>query len=306
MISAPRSSWRAPARSAAPLGRSTSVTPRSSAASTRSKRTRESASSIAKPRATSSRLPDRTCSTRRARSKKSCSSPSTISSAGSLEEIVLGLERRVEGHDLRLSGPVRVTLPDPFVPLVLSLMREFRETHPDITVTLATEVGFANLAHRDADIAIRIADEPPPDLVGRKLASAAVAIYGSTSYLSGRRAKDLEALDWVGFEIDSSMAFERWVQRNIPNARLALRVSTAWGVRDAVDAGFGVGVFPCALGGMRPNWRRVQPIRDASAPLWILTHKDLRTTARVRVLRDFLAGAIVKRRGIVEGKGGSQ
>src|SRR6185436_1446139 len=36
--------------------------------------------------------------------------------ARDLEEGVAALERRVAGRDLRLSGTVRVTLPDPFLP----------------------------------------------------------------------------------------------------------------------------------------------------------------------------------------------
>ena len=221
--------------------------------------------------------------------------------AGALEEIVVGLERRVEGHDLRLSGAVRVTLPDPFLPVLLPAFRELGAAYPDITVTVAVDVGFADLAHREADVAIRIASEPPPDLVGRRLAVAGVAVYGAESYLGGRSTKDLEALDWVGWEADSRMAFAHWMRNNVPNARVGLRVSTAWGMRDAVDAGVGVAVFPCALGGVRPGWRCVHRIREASAPLWILTHKDLRTTARVRVVRDFLADAIVKKRAVIEG-----
>ena len=221
--------------------------------------------------------------------------------AGMLEEIVSGLERRVAGRDLRLSGAVRVTVPDPFLPLLLPAFRGLGEAYPDIAVTLSPDVGFADLAHREADIAIRVASEPPPDLVGRRLVTAGAAVYGHESYLRGRSTKDLEDLDWVGWEAGSQMAFERWRRNNFPKARVKVRVTTVSGMRDAVDAGLGVSVFPCALGSTRTRWRRVQSIRDGSAPLWILTHKDLRTTARVRVVRDYLAEAIVKARSAIEG-----
>jgi DNA-binding transcriptional LysR family regulator len=223
--------------------------------------------------------------------------------AGSLEEVVLALERRVEGRDLRLAGAVRVTLPDPFLPILLPILREFGDTYPDIAVTVSLEVAFADLAQREADVAIRIAEAPPPDLVGRRLVSAGVAVYGAESYLRGRSTKDLESLDWVGWEADSRMAFEGWMRKNVARARVGLRLSTAWGIRDAVDAGLGVSVFPCALGEAQRGWRRLRTIREAAAPLWILTHRDLRTMARVRVLRDFLAKGIVKRRAIIEGRG---
>lgn len=219
-----------------------------------------------------------------------------------LEEIVLGLERRVGGRDLRLSGAVRVTLPDPFLPLLLPVFQRFAELYPDIVVTLAVDVGFADLAHREADIAIRIIEEPPPDLVGRRLAAAAAAVYGAETYLEGRSKRNLEALDWIGWETDSRMVFEHWMRKHVPNARVRLRASTAAALRDAVDAGMGVAIFPSALGGERPGWARVCALRAVSAPLWILTHKDLRTTARVRVLRDFLTQAVLEKRSVIEGR----
>jgi hypothetical protein len=61
--------------------------------------------------------------------------------------------------------------------------------------------------------------------------------------------------------------------------------------------------LPCALGDTRPGWRRIAIRQELAAPLWILTHKDLRTTARVRVLRDFITDAIGKQRGVIEGRG---
>jgi DNA-binding transcriptional LysR family regulator len=223
--------------------------------------------------------------------------------AGVLEDAVLALERRVEGRDLQLAGAVRVTLPDPFLPILLPVLREFGATYPHIALTVGVEVAFADLAHREADVAIRIAQTPPPDLVGRRLALAGVAVYGAESYLADHSTNDLESLDWIGWEADSRMMFESWMRQNVPNARVGLRVSSAWGIRDAVDAGLGVSLFPCALGGIQRGWRRVRLIGEGSTPLWILTHKDLRTMARVRVLRDFLAHAIVKRRAIIEGRG---
>jgi DNA-binding transcriptional LysR family regulator len=221
---------------------------------------------------------------------------------GALEEIVLGLERRVAGRDLRLSGPVRITLPDPFLPFVLPILREFGDEHPDIAVTVAVDVGSADLAHPEADVALGVAREPPPDLVGRRLADAAVGVYGAASYVARAAGKALEELDWVGWDADSSMAFAGWMREHVPPARVRLRLTTAWAIRDAVDAGVGVGVFPCASAPPAPGWRLVHRLREAAAPLWILTHRDLRTTARVRMLRDHLSMAIVARRALIEGR----
>jgi DNA-binding transcriptional LysR family regulator len=223
--------------------------------------------------------------------------------ASELEQVVLGLERRVAGRDLRLSGALRVTLPDPFAPLLFPVFREFADAYPGIELTLDVGTSYSDLAHRAADVAIRAASEPPPELVGRRVATAAVGVYGAAEYVAAQRAKKrLDALDWVGWEADSAMAFAQWMRRNVPQARVALRVSASWALREAVDAGAGVALLPCALGEARPGWRRIARVPALSAPLWILTHRDLRTTARVRVLRDFVSDAIAKRRDLIEGR----
>ena len=222
--------------------------------------------------------------------------------ARELDEIVNGLERRVHGRDLRLSGPVRVTLPDPFLPALAPVFVELARAHPDISVTLSVGTSYADLAHREADVAVRAAEAPPPDLVGRRVIEAGVGVYGARSYLRGRSTRDLEALDWVGWEDGSSMAFARWMAAHVPRARIGLRVTHGWALRDAVDAGAGVAIVPCALGEGRAGWTRVRLEPAASAPVWILTHRDLRTTARVRVVRDFLADAIVARRRLFTGR----
>jgi DNA-binding transcriptional LysR family regulator len=222
--------------------------------------------------------------------------------ARSVEEIVTALERRVHGRDLQLSGSVRVTLPDPFVPFFVPILRAFGRKYPAIEVTVSVGTGYADLAQREADLAIRTAEEPPPDLVGRRVATAGVGIYGHASYLKGKKTKDPMALDWVGWDRGSDMAFAKWITKNVPDERIAIRMSHSWSVGAAVNAGAGVTVWPCIQGEVMAGWRRVKLMPDVSAPMWILSHRDLRTTARVRVLRDFLADAIAKQRKVIEGK----
>ena len=220
-----------------------------------------------------------------------------------LEELVIGLHRRVAGRDLKLSGPVRVTLPDPYAPLLAPIMRDFSRAHPGIDVTLLLGTGYVDMAHREADIAIRVAADPPPDLIGHRICAAGVGIYGSKAYLKGRSTRRREALDWIGWAHDSQMFFARWTREHIPDERIALRLSAGWGLRDAVDAGTGVAIMPCGLGEAMPHWKRVELIGGAAAPLWVLTHRDLRTTARVGLLRDVLVDALRQRKDLIEGTG---
>ncbi len=133
------------------------------------------------------------------------------------------------------------------------------------------------------------------------MVTAGVGIYGSARYLEARATDDLEALDWVGWEEGSPMFFARWMAEHVPRAHVAVRVNAAWGLREGIDAGAGVAIVPCALGEARPDWRRVTLVPEAATPLWVLTHRDLRRTARVRVVSDALVAAIEERRTAIEG-----
>jgi DNA-binding transcriptional LysR family regulator len=222
-------------------------------------------------------------------------------SAGELETIVLGLERRVEGRDHRLAGPVRVTMPEPILPVLAPDLLRFSAAHPDIDLTTTVGSAFADLALREADIALRVSPEPTPSLIGRRVAMTSCAIYGTKRYLQGRSLRDLERLDWVGLPPESTALFAQWMNRNVPNANVVLRVDTTSAIREAVDADAGVAIIPCAAAATR-GYRRVRKLPELDAPLWVLTHEDLRSKARLRTCRDFLAEAIANKRDVFLGR----
>lgn len=223
--------------------------------------------------------------------------------ARELEDAIVSLERRVEGRDLKLAGPIHVTMPDPLLPALLPILRRFGEQYPDIALTVGSGIDFVNLGQREADVALRITGEPPPDLVGRRVANVACGIYGSKRYLEGRATRQLERLSWVGWPEGSRWIFSEWMRKNVPQARVALRLQASWAVQDALNADVGVALLPCAIGDLQSGWQRLKLVPEVAAPLWILTHRDLRATARVRVLREVLWLELSAARALLEGHG---
>jgi DNA-binding transcriptional LysR family regulator len=74
------------------------------------------------------------------------------------------------------------------------------------------------------------------------------------------------------------------------------------GLTEAAAAGIGIALLPCFLADKEPGLVRLTP-PDAAPPggLWLLTHADLRHTARVRAFMDFAADHIGRRRKAIEG-----
>jgi DNA-binding transcriptional LysR family regulator len=67
--------------------------------------------------------------------------------------------------------------------------------------------------------------------------------------------------------------------------------------------GLGVGLLPCWLGDTESGLRRVGPLIEELKPkLWLLTHEDLRRTARIRAFLDFMGKELTRERDLIEGR----
>jgi DNA-binding transcriptional LysR family regulator len=226
-------------------------------------------------------------------------------SAARLEDEVLTLERKLSGQDLRPFGTVRITTTDTLSSILMRHLPAMRALHPDIQLEIAISNMMANLTRREAEIAIRPTPEPSEILVGRRVADIAHAIYGSRAYLSRRDEKDLSTHDWIG--LDDALAntvIARWMHENLRAAHITCRVDALPALRDAAVAGLGLALLPCYVGDLASGLRRVTPkaLAEPRSALWLLTHDDLKRTARIRATLDFLAKALASERTLWEGK----
>ena len=66
--------------------------------------------------------------------------------------------------------------------------------------------------------------------------------------------------------------------------------------------GLGAAPLPCYLGEPNPTLARLGPtLREWDLGLWILTHSDLRRSARVRAFMDFAGAELARHRRAIEG-----
>lgn len=215
---------------------------------------------------------------------------------------VAELERRLVGQDIRPSGMVRLTTTETLLDLVAPALLDLRRSHPGIIVDLVTDNAFFTLTRRDADIALRPAGRAPEGLVARRLADIATAVYGSFA----TRVEDAATADWVA--PDDSLAHlgsARWITTNVAPERIVMRASSLIALRIAAGEGIGLAALPCFMGDRDPRLVRVlPPLPEMATSLWLLTHPDLRHTARVRVVLDALAAHFARQRQCLDGSGG--
>ncbi|MGH8672405.1 MAG: LysR family transcriptional regulator [Burkholderiales bacterium] len=231
-----------------------------------------------------------------------------LMAAGQVEEGVQAIERQVIGQDVRLSGAIRATTTDDLaIGFLQPLLLEFYKQYPGIQVELMVDNQLTNLSKREADIAIRPSADVPDTLVGRRLPGIAFAVYGAKKYLKLHRQPiamaTLDKHQWVaGDDSLAHLQASRWLREHVPNDNIVFRSNTLLAQFAAVKTGLGLGVLPCFLAIPDPDLARLLEVDEkVASEFWLLTHADLRYTARVRAFMEFMAEAIGKRKALLDG-----
>lgn len=225
-----------------------------------------------------------------------------------IEAETLAASRLLAGREARLSGTLRVTMPNTIaVHFAMPDLVRFSDEHPEISLELDVTLSMADLARREADVAIRVSNDPPGNLVGRRLLRYARAIYASEGYLSRHdsarpRSAAGPGMTWIGW--DDTVPDPQWVRQSpYPDAPARNRISNTLVHLEAAKCGMGICMLPCFVGDTEPTLRRLPPgTPEPDRDIWLLTHEDLRHTARVRRFLDFMAEAILARRDLLEGR----
>lgn len=224
-----------------------------------------------------------------------------------MEIEVLAVDREVSGQDARLSGNLRITCSESLAYRILNdLLAEFRLKHAGITVELLVDNRQLDLLRREADIAIRATRPTEGDLFGRQIAETAWALYASPRYLADRGQPDgvpFEGHSFIGWDGSAVAAAASWLTETVPNQQIVYRSSSLINQMMAVKAGIGMALLPCYLGDPETDIERVSvPEATLTRELWLITHRDLRNTARVRAFFDIVGQGLTARRQLLEGR----
>ncbi len=211
--------------------------------------------------------------------------------ANAIEPLATTAETRVRGQDLRPSGDVRVAVASILVEHLLpGVLAQFASAFPEVRIELVASRDHASLTRREADVAIRVADQVPDWLVGRELARLAFKVYGLRQGRSRTRLSGIEELaarrSWIGFERDArELKFDRWLAANVPDASVVLRVDNFSIALTMVQAGLGIALLPAFVEALFPELLPLtEPIGELETPLWLITHPELKNTMRIKVL----------------------
>lgn len=200
------------------------------------------------------------------------------------------------GQSQSIEGTVSITATEVTSAYVLPpILARLREREPGIAIEVVASNSIRDLRRREADIAIRSVRPTDPDLVAKRLDDVIVRLYGSVGYLEQIGALDgpeaMATASFIGFD-DNDRYMEALTERGMPLTAKNFVVSTAshlvhW---ELVKQGMGLGVMIEQVGDAEPQVRRAAPWFDPFViDVWLVAHRELNTSRRVRLVFDWLA-----------------
>ncbi len=208
-----------------------------------------------------------------------------------IETELHALDREIAGRDQQLMGSVRITASETLSYAVLPpLLAKFHAVHPGIQLMLAIDNRVLDLTRREADVALRTRRPSEGSLFGRRLARIAWAFYGAkgSRLLQRNEGAPLEltrqaVIGWEGHA--ARIVASDWIEAHVAATQIVYRSNSLSYLADPVAE-------------VR---RLAPPLPELEGELWIVTHKDLRETARIRTFLNVVGDGIAAQRGLFEG-----
>jgi DNA-binding transcriptional LysR family regulator len=200
------------------------------------------------------------------------------------------------GRSQEVSGRVNISATDTYAAYVLpAIVERIVAEAPQITVAIISANSFSDLHRREADIAIRHVRPEQPGLIGRHLGDTSAHFYASRDWVArnGMPAipSDLARAGIIGF--DDTERYANYLRDiNIPvtagHFRLVSENSVV--VWEMVKRGMGVAAMVREVADATPGIVRLLPdIDPISVPVWLVSHRELHTSRRIRTVHDILA-----------------
>lgn len=212
-----------------------------------------------------------------------------LRAAAPMGQQINDLQVRMFGRESGLKGKINLTIPDLLVNhVLLQPLMAFCERWPDIEVVIDDTFAVRDLTTKEADVAVRMTDNPHESLMGRRLGAYAEAVYASDAYLAAFQRDNLAAHRWIypGGDYEFRFAIEEAFRSEQPPQRLVTLPDPDAQVAAAIR-GAGIATLPCVMADDEPALRRISP-PSRRRDIWLLSHPDSRGNERMRLFREFL------------------
>lgn len=200
------------------------------------------------------------------------------------------------GRSQEVGGVVSVSATDAVAFYLLPpLVRQLREREPGIAIEVISSNALSDLLRREADIAVRHVKPEQPELIARLVRQTAANFYASEGWVKThghpRSAEDAAALPFVGS--DRSGQYLGYLRQHgllLTEANFSCYADHSVAHWALVCQGMGIGAMMDEIARATPGIVRVlDDVPPVIFPIWLVTHRELRTARRIRVVFEALA-----------------
>lgn len=205
------------------------------------------------------------------------------------------------GQSQIIEGRVAITATDNVASRQLpAIVKKIHVAAPNVQIDILPSNEVQDLTRREADISIRHARPEQPDLIAKLLYETQAHLYAAQEYVDKigpvARFKDLENAIFIGLDRTREMiaAMAEFGLHLSPNQ---FRFNSPGGhvLYELVRQGLGVSILGKDIESYATNIVPILPDEFAiPIPVWLVTHRELHTSKRIRVVYDILAEELGK------------
>ena len=211
------------------------------------------------------------------------------------------------GQSESVEGNVSITASEAIAAFLLPpILEKLRRNHPGITLELVISNEARALHRREADIAIRNFEPEHPDLIAHKIRVTTAHFYAAPSYSERmgplETSEDLARVEVLGFESGENMVeqMKNHLNLTLRNDQFPVVTNNHLVQWELCKQGAGVCLMMDEVAELDATVQKVFPeLPSISVPIWVVCHRELRTSRRLRLVFDWIVEGLTNSEGPV-------
>ncbi len=214
-----------------------------------------------------------------------------------MEQAALDLDLAVTVGRSALKGRITLSLSDALAAYVLpEMLAQLRSQAPDLTISILAENKLSDLRRREADIAIRHVRPEEPELIARWVGDVRASFFASRDWIHRHgnpdTADQIRAEDLLAFDDPRFAAHLQTLGFDVRQSDFRLVTTSSATIWEMIRKGLGIGnLFRCVATRDPEVVQVLRSVPDIVVPVWLVTHRELRTSLAHRLVFDHLATA---------------
>lgn len=209
------------------------------------------------------------------------------------------LENLMASAEKNISGNLRITTLSDFSPLLNPALKAFRQAYPKLRIQIIATDDIIPLASGAAHVSLRAGAQPnEPDLIVKKLKAPDIHYYAADSYIKEYGLpKDESEFNQHLWALPSNekrkIPFIKQILKYLNEEQIIYQSNHFPDIHSAVIEGMAIGPIGIHHASQHSHLKKLNIKLDLSTEgLWFLYHKDLKNSARIQALFEFLSRSL--------------